>query len=216
MNKKPLKHTLKKQSSKNNGVISKAVISDRDRLIIDNYMETYNKSRSVMDVIPELKHQSQGNHIFESVWKRPEVQVYVRERRAYLTSQRPGLTPYEVANELMYRAYSDITPIIQCTTHEQLAELPAQDRRLIQNVKITERTETDRKGNEATIRTFDFKFVDKTDATKEYMKLTGMYALDNAQKSSGLTMADLPKELRIALTKALIKIQHDKGIIIDV
>jgi hypothetical protein len=73
------KHTNNLPTSKNTGVTVVSEISERDRLIIDNYLETFNKSRSVMDVMPELRHQSQANHLFTAIWDKKEVQAYVKE-----------------------------------------------------------------------------------------------------------------------------------------
>ena len=195
------KHTNKLQTSKNTGVAAASEISERDRLIIDNYLETFNKSRSVMDVMPEMKHQSQANHLFTAIWDKKEVQTYVKERRNYITTQRPGLTVYEVAQELQNQAYNDVTEVLACKTEEELKDLPASTRRLIQDYKITKRTETDRQGNESVIEEFTFKFVNKLDALKEYNKITGMYAIDNSQKNPVFNGDNLPPELVMQLLK---------------
>jgi hypothetical protein len=202
------KHTNNLKTSKNAGAGSSAVtstveISERDRLIIDNYLETFNKSRSVMDVMPDLKHQSQANHLFTAIWDKKEVKAYVKERRNYITTQRPGLTVYEVAQELQNQAYNDVTEVLACKTEQELKELPASTRRLIQDYKITKRTEVDRAGNESTIEEFTFKFVNKLDALKEYNKITGMYAIDNSQKQPTLDASKLDPALQLALLKAL-------------
>jgi hypothetical protein len=190
------------------------LISDRDRLIIDNYLETYNKSRSVLEVIPELKHQSQANHVFTSIWKKPEVIDYVRERRSYLASERPGLTVYEIAQELQNMIMSDITEVATCTSLEEVKELPPSTRRLIQDIKIQERTETDRKGNEIKVKDIQFKFVNKLDALKEYNKLTGNYLIDNTQKNKGIDLSKLPIEMQLQLLKILEN--QDKTTTIDI
>lgn len=200
MNKTP-KHTNKLQTTKNTGVATIKQITDRDKLIIDNYLETFNKSRSVMDVMPELKHQSQANHLFTAIWDKKEVQKYVKERRNYLTTQRPGLTVYEVSQELQNQAYNDVTEVLGCKTEEELRELPASTRRLIQDYKITKRTEVDRAGNEIIVEEFTFKFVNKLDALKEYNKITGMYAIDNQQKQPIFDASKLPAEIQMALLK---------------
>ena len=197
------KHVNKLQTSKNAGVASLNTISERDRLIIDNYLETFNKSRSVMDVMPELKHQSQANHLFTAIWDKKGVQSYVKERRNYLTTQRPGLTVYEVAQELQNQAYNDVTEVLGCKTEEQLKDLPASTRRLIQDYKIIKRTEVDRAGNEIIVEEFAFKFVNKLDALKEYNKITGMYAIDNSQKQPNIDISKLDSSLQLALLKAL-------------
>ena len=202
MNKTP-KHTNKLKTTKNSGAPSVSTISERDRLIIDNYLETFNKSRSVMEVVPELKHQSQANHLFNAIWDKKEVQEYVKDRRNYITTQRPGLTVYEVAQELQNQAYNDVTEVLACKTEQELKELPASTRRLIQDYKITKRTETDRQGNENTIEEFTFKFVNKLDALKEYNKITGMYAIDNSQKQNNIDLSRLDPSLQLALLKAL-------------
>jgi len=205
--KKTQKHTNKLQTSKNTGAAVKS-ITDRDKLIIDNYLETFNKSRSVMDVMPEMKHQSQANHLFTAIWDKKEVQTYIKERRSYLTSQRPGLTIYEVAQELQNQAYNDVTEVLACKTEEELKDLPASTRRLIQDYKITERTETDRAGNQIKTKDFTFKFVNKLDALKEYNKVTGMYAIDNSQKQSNIDLSKLDPSLQLALLKAF-ELQKD-------
>ena len=197
------KHTNKLQTSKNAGVATIKEISQRDKLIIDNYLETFNNSRSVMDVMPDLKHQSQANHLFTAIWDKKEVQEYVKERRNYLTTQRPGLTVYEVAQELQNQAYNDVTEVLGCKTEEELRDLPASTRRLIQDYKITKRTEVDRAGNESVIEEFTFKFVNKLDALKEYNKITGMYAIDNSQKQPNIDLSKLDPALQLALLKAL-------------
>ena len=202
MNKTP-KHTNKLKTTKNSGAPSVSTISERDRLIIDNYLETFNKSRSVMEVVPELKHQSQANHLFNAIWDKKEVQEYVKDRRNYITTQRPGLTVYEVAQELQNQAYNDVTEVLACKTEQEIKELPASTRRLIQDYKITKRTETDRQGNENTIEEFTFKFVNKLDALKEYNKITGMYAIDNSQKQNNIDLSKLDPALQLALLKAL-------------
>ena len=195
------KHTNKLQTSKTSGVATIKEITDRDKLIIDNYLETFNKSRSVMDVLPDLKHQSQANHLFTAIWDKKEVQVYVKERRNYLTTQRPGLTVYEVAQELQNQAYNDVTEVLACKTEEEIKDLPASTRRLIQDYKITKRTEVDRAGNEIIVEEFTFKFVNKLDALKEYNKITGMYAIDNQQKQSTFDASKLPLDIQMALLK---------------
>jgi len=205
--KKIQKHTNKLQTSKNTGAAIKS-ITDRDKLIIDNYLETFNKSRSVMDAVPAMTHQSQANHLFTAIWDKKEVQVYIKERRAYLTSQRPGLTIYEVAQELQNQAYNDVTEVLACKTEEELKDLPASTRRLIQDYKITERTETDRAGNQVKTKDFTFKFVNKLDALKEYNKVTGMYAIDNSQKQSNIDLSKLDPALQLALLKAF-ELQKD-------
>ena len=208
MDKTP-KHTNKLKTSKKPGVSKVKEISDRDKLVIDNYLETYNKSRAVMDAIPAMTHQSQANHLFNAIWDKKEVQVYIKERRAYLTSQRPGLTIYEVAQELQNQAYNDVTEVLRCKAEEELEQLPASTRRLIQDYKITERTETDRQGNEIKTKDFTFKFVNKLDALKEYNKVTGLYAIDNSQKQSTLDISKLDPSLQLALLKALELQKHD-------
>lgn len=200
---KALINTNKLQTSKNSGAVIVTEISERDRLIIDNYLETFNKSRSVIDVLPEVKHQSQANHLFTAIWDKKEVQTYVKERRKYITTQRPGLTVYEVAQELQNQAYNDVTEVLACKTEEELKDLPASTRRLIQDYKITKRTETDRAGNESIIEEFTFKFVNKLDALKEYNKITGMYAIDNSQKQPNIDISKLDPALQLALLKAL-------------
>ena len=197
------KHTNKIQTSKTSGVATIKEISQRDKLIIDNYLETFNKSRSVMDVMPELRHQSQANHLFNAIWDKKEVQVYVKERRNYLTTQRPGLTVYEVSQELQNQAYNDVTEVLGCKTEEELRDLPASTRRLIQDYKITKRTEIDRAGNEITVEEFTFKFVNKLDAMKEYNKITGMYVIDNQQKQSTIDITKLSSSLQLELLKEL-------------
>jgi hypothetical protein len=195
------KYTNKLPTAKNAGVSTTVEISERNRLIIDNYLETFNKSRSVMDVMPEMKHQSQANHLFTAIWDKKEVKAYVKERRNYITTQRPGLTVYEVAQELQNQAYNDVTEVLACKTEQELKDLPASTRRLIQDYKITKRTETDRAGNESVIEEFTFKFVNKLDALKEYNKITGMYAIDNSQKNPSFNGDNLPPELALALIK---------------
>ena len=197
------KHTNKLKNSKNTGVAAAVEISERDRLIIDNYLETFNKSRSVIDALPEMKHQSQANHLFNAIWDKKEVQKYVKERRNYITTQRPGLTVYEVAQELQNQAYNDVTEVLACKTEEQINNLPASTRRLIQDYKITERTETDRQGNEVKTKEFAFKFVNKLDALKEYNKIAGMYSIDNSQKQPNIDISKLDPSLQLALLKAL-------------
>jgi hypothetical protein len=197
------KHTNKLKPSKNTGVTAESQISERDRLIIDNYLETFNKSRSVMDVMPEMKHQSQANHLFTAIWDKKEVKAYVKERRNYITTQRPGLTVYEVAQELQNQAYNDVTEVLACKTEQEIKDLPASTRRLIQDYKITKRTETDRAGNTSIIEEFTFKFVNKLDALKEYNKITGMYAIDNSQKQPNIDISKLDSSLQLALLKAL-------------
>ena len=197
------KHTNKLKTSKKSRAPVAVEISERDRLVIDNYLETFNKSRSVIDVLPEIKHQSQANHLFSAIWDKKEVQTYVKERRNYITTQRPGLTVYEVAQELQNQAYSDVTEVIGCKTEEDIKSLPASTRRLIQDYKITERTETDRQGNEVKTKEFNFKFVNKLDALKEYNKIAGMYAIDNSQKQPNIDISKLDPSLQLALLKAL-------------
>jgi hypothetical protein len=197
------KHVNKLKTSKTSGVATIKDISQRDKLIIDNYLETFNKSRSVMDVMPDLKHQSQANHLFTAIWDKKEVQEYVKERRNYLTTQRPGLTVYEVSQELQNQAYNDVTEVLGCKTEEELRDLPASTRRLIQDYKITKRTEVDRAGNEITVEEFTFKFVNKLDAMKEYNKITGMYAIDNQQKQSTVDITKLSSSLQLELLKEL-------------
>ena len=200
---KALINTNKPTTSKNSGAAIITEISERDRLIIDNYLETFNKSRSVIDVMSEVKHQSQANHLFNAIWDKKEVQTYVKERRNYITTQRPGLTVYEVAQELQNQAYNDVTEVLACKTEEELKELPAATRRLIQDYKITERTETDRQGNQIKTKDFTFKFVNKLDALKEYNKITGMYSIDNSQKQPNIDISKLDPALQLALLKAL-------------
>jgi hypothetical protein len=200
MNKTPI-NTNKLQTSKNAGVSTVSEISERDRLIIDNYLETFNKSRSVIDVMPDIKHQSQANHLFTAIWDKKEVQQYVKDRRNYITTQRPGLTVYEVAQELQNQAYNDVTEVLACKTEQDIQDLPASTRRLIQDYKITERTETDRQGNNIQTKEFTFKFVNKLDALKEYNKITGMYAIDNQQKQPIFDASKLPVEIQLALLK---------------
>ena len=197
------KHTNNLKTTKNSGVAAAGEISERDRLIIDNYLETFNKSRAVMDALPEMKHQSQANHLFTAIWDKKEVQEYVKERRNYITTQRPGLTVYEVAQELQSQAFSDVTEVLACKTEEDLKSLPASTRRLIQDYKITERTETDRQGNEIKTKDFAFKFVNKLDSLKEYNKIAGMYAIDNSQKQPNIDISKLDSSLQLALLKAL-------------
>jgi hypothetical protein len=204
------KHTNKLQTAKNTGVATIKEISQRDKLIIDNYLETFNKSRSVMDVMTELKHQSQANHLFTAIWDKKEVQEYVKERRNYLTTQRPGLTVYEVSQELQNQAYNDVTEVLGCKTEEELRDLPASTRRLIQDYKITKRTEIDRAGNEITVEEFTFKFVNKLDAMKEYAKITGMHAIDNQQKSQSVDLNDVPLELQAKVLAIQVEINKYK------
>ena len=204
------KHTNKLQTSKTSGVTTIKEISQRDKLIIDNYLETFNKSRSVMDVMPDLKHQSQANHLFTAIWDKKEVQEYVKERRNYLTTQRPGLTVYEVSQELQNQMFGDITEILDCKSTEDLRDLPAETRRLIQNCKITKRTEKDRAGNVVIIEDFDYKFVDKQSAQKEYAKITGMHAIDNQQKSQSVDLNDVPLELQAKVLAIQVEINKYK------
>jgi hypothetical protein len=207
MKKSPI-NTNNLQTSKKHGAVSSTAtstveINERDRLIIDNYLETFNKSRSVIDVMPDIKHQSQANHLFTAIWDKKEVQQYVKARRNYITTQRPGLTVYEVAQELQNQAYNDVTEVLACKTEDELKDLPAATRRLIQDYKITKRTETDRQGNKSIIEEFTFKFVNKLDALKEYNKITGMYAIDNSQKQPNIDISKLDPALQLALLKAL-------------
>ena len=206
-------NTNKPTTVKNSRVSVVKEISERDRLIIDNYLETFNKSRSVMEVCSEFNHQSQANHLFNAIWIKREVIEYVKERRAYLSTQRPGLTVYEVAQELQNQAYNDVTEVLACKTEEDIKQLPASTRRLIQDYKISERTETDRKGNSIMVKEFTFKFVNKLDALKEYNKVTGMYLIDNQQKNNNLDLSKLPIELQLALLKAMENKDRD---VIDV
>ena len=110
---------------------------------------------------------------------------------------------YEVAQELQNQAYNDVTEVLACKTEEQINNLPASTRRLIQDYKITERTETDRQGNEVKTKEFAFKFVNKLDALKEYNKIAGMYSIDNSQKQPNIDISKLDPSLQLALLKAL-------------
>ena len=208
--------TNKTTTSKKGGVKVVKEISDRDKLIIDNYLETYNKSRSVMEVVPDFKHQSQANHLFNGIWNKAEVKAYVKERRNYIANQKGGLTIYEIAQELQGYAMADVTEILQCKTEDELKDLPPSTRRLIQDYTMTERIEIDRKGNENTVKTFKFKFVNKLDSIKELNKITGNYVIDNGQKTNNIDLSKLPTALQMQLLAVLEQQNKPNDTIIDV
>ena len=100
--------------------------------------------------------------------------------------------------------------MLGCKTEEELRDLPASTRRLIQDYKITKRTETDRAGNEIIVEEFTFKFVNKLDAMKEYAKITGMHAIDNQQKSQSVDLNDVPLELQAKVLAIQVEINKYK------
>lgn len=209
---------LQKQTNKPQTQKKPGAISDRDRQVIDLYLETHNKSRSVMEIIPEITNQSQAVHVFNAIYDKKTTQVYLRQRRDYLANQKPGLTLYEMANEFKSWAMSDVSDFKDCATLEDVAKLPPEVRRRIQDVKIREITTVNRKGESVITKEIDFKLVKKDDALKEYAKLNGAYFADNLQKNNnGLDSSIMPLELKMMLTKEIIRQQKlREGTTIDV
>jgi len=183
MSDKPQTQTKKTKLQKNSGVIS-----ERDMLIIDEYYNNFfNKSKAVQSVVKVLKHQSQANHIFNGIIKKPEVKKYI-ETKQLEQQQSTGITPIDVIKERLNIVSTDITQLIGLS-EEELKDLPDSVKRSIQSYKITEREETDRKGNRIKTKNIDCKLIDKNDSLKEIAKLIGAYGEHNKQKSNVLDLS---------------------------
>ena len=195
--------------SKSTGVAAGEDLSDKHKLIIDEYYNNgYNKSRAVLEFSPNIKSQSAAVHVFNAIASTTKAKKYIQSVQARLRSQN-HIQREQILSEFSQWAFVDTTQLVGLTP-EQVKELPANVRRSIQSYKETERTETDRKGQEITIKTIDLKLVNKLDALKEAGKIIGAYEIDNNQKRGITDLSDTSQEAQNALYKALTLIERDK------
>lgn len=177
---KPGKHTQTTKTSKTPSVVKE--IDEQDRLIIDEYFNNFfNKSKAVLAIRTDLKHQAQGNHIFNRMIKKPEVNAYIRLKREEMQEQT-GVDAMAVLKERLNWVSVDATDLIGINEQE-IKNLPNATKRAIQGFKVTEREEVDRKGNKIKTTVIDCKLVDKNDSLKEIAKLIGAYEIHNKQKT---------------------------------
>ena len=161
-----------------------------------------------MEFSPNIKSQSAAVHVFNAIASTTKAKKYIQSVQARLRSHN-HIQREQVLSEFSQWAFTDASQFTGLTP-EEIKELPAGVRRAIQSYKVTERTETDRKGQEITVKTIDLKLVNKLDALKEAGKIIGAYEIDNNQKRGITDLTDTSQEARNALYKALTLIERDK------
>jgi hypothetical protein len=193
------KHTNKHKPIKNDGVKAVKVINDRDSLIIDEYFNNFfNKSQAVLSIITDIKHQSQANHVFNSIVSKKEVKAYIEQKHAELRNETK-ITATQLLRERLNWASVKAADLVGLD-EEGIKKLPNEIQRAIQSIKVNERTETNRKGEEVTHKTFDLKLIDKNDNLKEISKLIGAYEIHNQQQSKAIDLSKAtPDQLNTVL-----------------
>ena len=214
MNKKRLKtqsQTKTKQLSKSTGVAAGEDLSDKHKLIIDEYYSNgYNKSRAVLEFSPNIKSQSAAVHVFNAIVSSAKAKKYMQSVQTRLRSSN-HVGREQVASKLIEWAFADATEVLGNTPEElEIKALPSHIRASIQSVKVTTKTETNRQGNEVTTKSVDFKLINKLDALDKYAKIIGAYEIDNNQKRGITDLSDTSQEAQKALYKALTLIERDK------
>lgn len=206
-NKKVQKTQTQKQKnnySKNTGVTNGFDLLDNHKLILEEYYSNgYNKSKAVMAIMDNVNNQSSAVHIFNAIASKPMAKKFTESIQASLRG-RLHITREQTLQEFTNWSFTDATEFIGLTEAE-VKELPSHVKRSIQSYKVTERTETDRKGNNVTVKTIDLKLVNKLDALKEATKIIGGYEIDNRQKSKTLDVTALEPADQLALLKILTK-----------
>ena len=193
------KHTNKPKPSKNDGVKVVKEISDRDMLIIDEYFNNFFcKSQAVLSVMTDIKHQSQANHVFNSIVSKKEVTAYIEQKHAELRNETK-ISATQLLRERLNWASVKAADLVGLNEKE-IQKLPNEIQRAIQSIKVNERTETNRKGEEVTHRTFDLKLIDKNDNLKEISKLIGAYEIHNKQQNKSIDLSKAtPDQLNAVL-----------------
>jgi hypothetical protein len=192
-------HTNKQKPIKNDGVKAVKEINDRDSLIIDEYFNNFfNKSQAVLSVMTDIKHQSQANHVFNSIVSKKEVKAYIEQKHAELRHETK-ITATQLLRERLNWASVKAADLVGLD-EEGIKKLPNEIQRAIQSIKINERTENNRKGEEVTYKTFDLKLIDKNDNLKEISKLIGAYEIHNQQQSKAIDLSKAtPDQLNTVL-----------------
>lgn len=206
MTKKTPKRLQIKENLKSSGAAKQVEITKNlkeinplHKLIIDEYyINGFNGSKAVLTVKPDIKHQSTAAALYTAIRKNPVNLSYI-EQKSNRLSAKTDIKAEHIVQELMQWAYSDVTDFIGLEDKE-IKELPPNIRRCLSSFKTTERTEKGRDGNEYTIKTTEFKLVDKLQAIKEISKHIGFYEAHNKQKSPIIDLTNAtPEELNTLL-----------------
>lgn len=205
---KAQKDTTKKPSKKNAGVTKKEA-SHRDKLIVDAYFSNGYKKGDAVKVVADTGSQIKNIHLFNAVMAKPEVQQYARDVRAEI-GFRNGLALENVIKDTIDVHTADYTKILSCKSHEEIAELPIELRRCIQDVDIKEREEYTRSGNKVITKELKFKLLSKDKAREELLKIAGAFELDNRQKRSAIDIENLTTEERNTALQFLKIMQKQK------
>ena len=210
--KKTQSHTNKSKLLKSHGVGSVPVkakeLSEKHKYILEEWSSNgYNKTKAVQTVCPEVKNSSAAVHVFNAIASKQEGKKYINSIQVRLR-QSTHISKEQVLQELIHGAFTDATDYIGLTV-EELKELPPATRRQIQHVKQTERTETDRRGQEVTTKTIDIKLINKLDALKETAKIIGAYEIDNNQKKGVINTTKAKPETMKALYNAMMLLERD-------
>jgi len=202
--KKTPTQTKTKALSKSTGVASGVDLIENHKHILEEYFNNgYNKSKAVMSIMPTVKSQSAAVHVFNAIASKPIAKKYINSIQARLRAN-VHISKEQSLTEFTSWSFTDATDFIGLSI-EEIKELPANVRRSIQSYKIVERTETDRGGNDVTVKTIDIKLVNKLDALKEATKIIGGYEIDNSQKNKTLDISSLDSSDQLALLKILTK-----------
>lgn len=201
-------HTKTKALSKNTGVVNGQQLDERHKLVIDEFHNNgRNRSKAVLEHYPEITNQSVRCQIFNSIINSSQGKKYVQNVQSQLRAAN-HISREQTLQEFTSFAFADATNYIGLT-EDEVKKLEPSVRRAIQSYKVTERTETDRKGNDVTVKTIDLKLVNKLDALKEVTKIIGGYELDNQQKQNTLDISKLPTADQLTLLKILTKSNTD-------
>lgn len=163
---------------------------EKYKLVVDEwFVNGFNGTKAYQKYYPKASDET-AKVEFSNILTIPNVSAYQKEKqdKAQLVLQ----TSHEaLLRELRNWAFSDITETISLTP-EQVKELPADIRRLINKFKHTKRNLTDKDGNVyETIDIIELWFVSKEKAMEMIHKHTGFYEADNKQKTTPIQILNV-------------------------
>ena len=164
---------------------------EKYKAVIDQwFVNGFNGAEAYRTLYPKAKRADDS---FSKIQRIPEVKGYIKAKQN--EAKKKLRSTHEVLlEELENWAYSDITETILLSP-EQIKELPEEMRRLISKYKLTSKSYKD--GDKVVIETFvELSFVSKEKAMEMIHKHTGFYEKDNTQKSTNITMFEIPNNGR--------------------
>jgi phage terminase small subunit len=161
-------------------------LTKNQRIFCDEYLIDRNGSRAYKIAYPNVKKDAAAEAGASRLLRTVKVSAYVKAKLEEL-SHKAGVTVARVLQEEERLAYSDIRQLFEGECTIPPSELPEDIGRALGGVKIRERDIRNSDGHVVeTIRTYEYKLIDKGAALARLEKHLGMYQPDDGGLAEGL------------------------------